>query len=153
MNANIRARWMIAAAIAAPIGLASLGCDNRGTGNGTPPPTPARTDTTAPRPADKPVAPDNTGRNAADRGTTAPTPMDQGENATDRRITADIRKAIMGETGMSTNAQNCKVITKDGVVTLRGPVETQAEKDTIESKARAVAGVTSVVNELEVKPK
>jgi len=97
--------------------------------------------------------PDNSGRNAADRGTTAPTPLDQGENATDRRITADIRKAVMGESGMSTNGQNCKIITKDGVVTLRGPVDSQAEKDAIEAKARAVAGVTSVVNELEVKTK
>jgi len=53
---------------------------------------------------------------------------------------------------MSTNAQNCKIITdKAGIVTLRGPVNSQAEKDAIAAKAQAIAGVTKVVNELEVK--
>ena len=53
---------------------------------------------------------------------------------------------------MSMNAQNCKIITdKSGIVTLRGPVASQAEKDAIEAKAKTIAGVTSVVNELEVK--
>ncbi len=93
---------------------------------------------------------DNTGRNRRDADTNAKTPMDQKENSTDIKITADIRKAILdGE--MSMNADNCKIITADGVVTLRGPVENQAEKDAIEAKAKAVAGVTRVQNELEIK--
>jgi osmotically-inducible protein OsmY len=53
---------------------------------------------------------------------------------------------------MSMNAQNCKIITdKSGVVTLRGVVDSQAEKDAIQAKAQAVAGVTRVDNQLEVK--
>ena len=52
---------------------------------------------------------------------------------------------------MSINAQNCKVICDKAVVTLRGVVNSQAEKDTIGAKAMAVAGVISVDNQLVVK--
>lgn len=98
-------------------------------------------------------AADNTGRNADNPGSKGATPQDQGESESDRRITADIRKAIMAEKGLSMNAQNCKIITQNGIVTLRGPVETDAERTLIADKARAQSGVTSVVNDLEVKAK
>jgi len=124
------------AAIALVIGLGAAGCDR------APSSSSART-TEAP-------AADNTARNARDKsdGTVAPT--DQGESESDRRITADIRKALLSMK-LSTNAQNCKVITKDGVVTLRGPVASQSEKDLIAAAAQSVTGVRSVTNELEVK--
>ena len=97
-------------------------------------------------------APDNTARNRADDSTRDKTPMDQSNASADIKITADIRRAIMDDKNMSTNAQNCKIITdKAGIVTLRGPVNSQAEKDAIAAKAQAIAGVTKVVNELEVK--
>ena len=100
----------------------------------------------------KGAQPDNTARNKADRDMQTKTPMDQSNSSADIKITADIRRAIMDDKSMSTNAQNCKIITdKAGVVTLRGPVGSQAEKDSIEAKAKAVAGVTNVINELEVK--
>ena len=72
-------------------------------------------------------------------------------SSSDVRIAADIRKAIMDESSLSTNAKNVKVIVKNGAVTLRGVVETQAEKDLIEARAKDVTGVTSVINEIEVK--
>ncbi len=77
--------------------------------------------------------------------------MDQSNATADIKITAEIRRAIMDDKSMSVNGQNCKVITEKGVVTLRGPVNSQSEKDAIATKARAVAGVSSVINELEVK--
>lgn len=95
-------------------------------------------------------AADNTGRNERDRAGSNPTPMDQGESEADRTLTADIRRAVMDLEGLSVNAKNCKIITNNGVVTLRGPVNSAAERDAIERAARAIAGVTSVVNELEV---
>ncbi len=119
--------------------LAPIACEDR-----TPPPSP---------PPPVTARPDNTAVNQKDRSGTSPTPMDQKGNAEDLRITADIRKAIMSDRQMSVNGQNCKVITMNGAVTLRGPVDSAAEKDSIETKAKAVAGVTSVTNELEVKPK
>ena len=98
-------------------------------------------------------APDNTARNKGDGSAGAKTPMDQSESPADIKITADIRRAIMGDKDMSINAQNCKIITDRGVVTLRGPVATQAEKDAIEEKAKTVSGVARVINELQIAPK
>jgi len=98
------------------------------------------------------AAPDNTARNKGDMDSSAKTPLDQSNTSVDTRITAEIRRAIMDDDAMSMNAQNCKIITDSaGIVTLRGPVESQAERSSIEAKAKAVAGVTRVVNELEVK--
>ncbi|MCC6678435.1 MAG: BON domain-containing protein [Phycisphaerales bacterium] len=106
----------------------------------------------APREGTTPTAPDNTDRNKRDRDTDAKTPPDQSEASADVKITAAIRRAIMDDKSMSVNAQNVKIMTeRSGVVTLRGPVDTQAEKDAIEAKAKAVAGVTRVDNQLEVK--
>ena len=97
--------------------------------------------------------PDNTAVNERDRGTGTLTPPDQAEGTeADRKITAEVRRAITSDSSMSINARNVKIITLNGVVTLRGPVESQAEKDAIEAKAKSVAGVTSVDNQLEVKP-
>lgn len=96
--------------------------------------------------------PDNTARNRMDRDSEAKSPIDQSNSSADIKITADIRRAIMDDKSISTNAQNCKIITdKSGVVTLRGPVDSQAEKDSIESIAKAIAGASRVVNELEIK--
>ena len=97
------------------------------------------------------AAPDNTAVNERDRDGTNPTPLDQKNNETDVRITQDIRKAVMDNKELSVNAHNAKVISMNGVVTLRGPVETTAERDTIEDIATAVAGVVRVDNQLEVK--
>ena len=105
-----------------------------------------------PAATNEPVDRTNTGVNVRDRDSTAKTPIDQNENTADIKITADIRRAIMDDKSMSVNAQNCKIITdKSGMVTLRGVVNSQAEKDMIESKAKAIAGVTKVDNQLEVK--
>lgn len=97
---------------------------------------------------------DNTARNRGDGSTDAKTPMDQSESSADIKVTAAIRRAVMADGELSTNAKNCKIITdKAGVVTLRGPVGSQVEKETVERLARAVAGVTRVDNMLEVTVK
>jgi hyperosmotically inducible periplasmic protein len=96
------------------------------------------------------VAQDNTGRNVRDRGGETKTPDDQSESEADRTITQNIRKALTADDSLSTNAKNVKIITNDGVVTLRGPVNSQKEKAEIEAKAKQVAGVKNVDNQLEV---
>jgi hyperosmotically inducible protein len=95
--------------------------------------------------------PDNTGVNARDADGKSLTVFDQSETEGDRQITAKVREMIVADDSLSTNAQNIKIITVAGVVTLRGPVETPAEKTTIESKAKSVAGVTKVNNQLDSK--
>jgi hyperosmotically inducible periplasmic protein len=96
------------------------------------------------------VAPDNTGRNVRDRDEATKTPGDQAENEMDRGITQNVRKAITEDDSLSTDAKNVKIITADGKVTLRGPVKNEKEKSDIEQKAKQVAGVKNVDNQLEI---
>jgi len=99
------------------------------------------------------AAPDNTGVNKRDRHTAAKTPIDQNENKPDVDRTADIRKRVLNRENMSVNARNVKIITADGKVTLRGPVDSQEEKDIIEGIAQEVAGKENVDNQIEVAAK
>jgi hyperosmotically inducible protein len=99
---------------------------------------------------DLPAA-DNTGRNV-DEGTPGiPNVMEQGQSGPDLEITQTIRQAIVADESLSMNAKNVKVITRNGEVALRGPVESAAEKATIHRIAEQTAGVTRVVDMLEVK--
>ena len=94
---------------------------------------------------------DNTEVNVRDRSDAVKTPIDQNENRKDIDITANIRKRVV-DTKMSVNAQNVKIITQDGKVTLRGPVKSEEEKTQIEKMAHEVAGAANVDNQLEVQP-
>ena len=94
---------------------------------------------------------DNTGRNQRDRDAKTLTPMDQAENEADRTITQQIRKAVVADDSLSTNAKNIKIITVNGVVTLRGPVKSEQEKTKVASAAQKVAGVTKVDNQIEIE--
>jgi osmotically-inducible protein OsmY len=96
------------------------------------------------------TAPDNTGRNVRDRSGDTLTPGDQSENRADLTLTQRIRRELMADKSLSTDAKNVKVITINGVVTLRGPVNTVKEKSTIEAKAQSIAGTTNVDSQLEV---
>lgn len=96
-------------------------------------------------------APDNTGRNVRDRGDTL-TAGDQGESSADRTVTQKIRQAVVADDSLSTTAQNVKIITVDGAVTLRGPVKSEDEKKKIAAMAQQVAGAGKVQNHLEVAP-
>ena len=94
---------------------------------------------------------DNTGRNKRDADGTTLTPMDQGGSEADRTITQQIRKAVIDHDQLSTNAKNVKIITNNGVVTLRGPVKNEQEKSTIASVAQKTGGVKRVDNQLEIE--
>lgn len=94
---------------------------------------------------------DNTGRNVRDREEGSVTPLDQGSSEADRDITARIRREIVANDALSTNAQNAKIVTRDGVVTLRGPVKTPEERDAIAAVAQRTPGVKRVDNQLEVE--
>jgi hyperosmotically inducible periplasmic protein len=94
---------------------------------------------------------DNTGRNERDRNDQTLTPLDQGNSPADIRTTASIRKEIGAAANMSVNARNVKIITKDGKVTLRGPVNSAEEKRLIGEIANRIARAANVNNQLEVK--
>jgi hyperosmotically inducible periplasmic protein len=99
---------------------------------------------------DRPDA-DDSGRNVRDRDPGTLTPEDQGGSAADRAITQRIRKAVVADDGLSMNAKNVKIITVDGVVTLRGPVKTAFEKTRIASVSAEADGVKRVDNLIDVE--
>jgi osmotically-inducible protein OsmY len=121
------------------VALALAGCNE-----GKTTATPSTTDNGA-------VKRDNTEVNARDRDGDVKTPIDQNENQKDIDITANIRKRIV-DTKMSVNTQNVKIITQNGKVTWRGPVQSEEEKAQIEKLAHEAAGAANVDNQLEVQP-
>jgi osmotically-inducible protein OsmY len=98
------------------------------------------------------VAPDNTGVNERDSSSDAVTPMDQGNGEIDLDLTQRIRSHVVSDDTLSFTAKNVKIISANGHVTLRGPVNSEAEKTTIGKVALDAAGAGHVTNDLEVKP-
>ena len=94
---------------------------------------------------------ENTGRNARDSGSATLTPEDQKETRGDINLTAAIRRTFVRNKSLSLDAQNAKIITRNGVVTLRGPVENPAEKAKLQNIAQKTRGVKQVDNQLETK--
>jgi osmotically-inducible protein OsmY len=99
---------------------------------------------------DAPAA-DNTAKNERDRSGETLTPGDQSNSPEDLKITTAIRRAIVAEKSLSITAKNVKIITAEGMVTLRGPVNSAEEKSTIAKLARSAAGEAKIDNQLEVK--
>jgi hyperosmotically inducible protein len=97
------------------------------------------------------VAADNTRRNVRDRDGRNLTPLDQGTSEADLDMTRRIRKEILDQQNLSLNARNIKVITLNGRVTLRGPVNDAAEKRSMEEIVQRIAPTATVDNQLEVK--
>jgi hyperosmotically inducible periplasmic protein len=95
---------------------------------------------------------DNTKVNTRDRATGAVTADQQKENANDRDLTQKIRRALMQDKSLSSYAHNVKVIARGGQVTLKGPVRSGQEKQTVEAKAIEVAGAGHVTNEISIAP-
>jgi hyperosmotically inducible protein len=106
----------------------------------------------AQEPTSQPTAPDNTKVNERDRSQNEPTADQQKDNRSDRDITQQIRQSIMKDKSLSTYAHNIKIVTKDGQVTLKGPVQSEDEKKAIEAKAAEVARDGKVTSELNIKP-
>jgi hypothetical protein len=74
------------------------------------------------------MVPDNTGGNVRDRSGETPTPGDHSESTADRTLTQGIRQAVAADESLSTAAKNITIITRNGVVTLWGPVNSLQEK-------------------------
>lgn len=96
-------------------------------------------------------APDNSKINQRDRNPDQPTADQQKSNKSDREVTRAIRRALVKDKTLSSYAHNIKVISENGVVTLKGPVRTQEEKQLVEAKAaEVVGGPGKIHSELEV---
>jgi hypothetical protein len=102
---------------------------------GTPTPPPSETAAPAKAPSgDEPMASPTTGA----------------KSETDRELTSAVRKVIDEDPSLSPAARTITIAAADGVVTLQGKVPTEAEKQAIEDRVKAVPGVRNVDNQLEV---
>jgi hyperosmotically inducible periplasmic protein len=98
------------------------------------------------------AAPDNSATNKRDRSATEATADQQKNDQSDVDLTARIRRSIVADKSLSTNAHNVKIIAQKGMVTLKGPVRSESEKRLVEHAATAAAGVSHVKSELEIAP-
>jgi hyperosmotically inducible protein len=136
---------VLAAGCLVPLGLLLAGCNRNDS-------TPETTTTPAVAATDTNSSVDNSKINERDRGDMTLTPGDQGNSDADRQITRRVRQTLVsGTNDYSMIAKNVKIITANGKVTLRGPVNTQEEKTGIETIAKSVAGDGNVDDQLEVK--
>lgn len=72
----------------------------------------------------------------------------------DLELMARVRRAIVKDKSLSITAHNVHIAAKDGVVTLTGPVRSDAEKTAVGAKAAEVAGgADKIKNEVEVSPR
>ena len=95
---------------------------------------------------DQNTKPDNSAQNKHQ----AQTAQSQSSAASDRELTAKVRKAIIADKDLSTYAHNIKIITQNGAVTLKGPVKSDQEKQKIESDVAGVVSRDSIVDQLTV---
>ncbi len=90
---------------------------------------------------------DNTQVNKRDQKAGAVTADQQKMNAADQNLTRTIRRSIIADKSLSTYAHNIKIITQDGVVTLKGPVWSNAEKEAVVAKAVTATGSSDKVSD------
>ena len=96
---------------------------------------------------------DNTKMNKRE-GTAKPlTAEQQMENKSDLELTRKIRKSLSDDKSLSTYAKNVKIISRNGKVTLKGPVNSEEEKSKIDGFAKAAAGEANISNEIEIVKK
>lgn len=75
---------------------------------------------------------------------------DQAMNTSDMEITRKIRQQIMENKTMSLGAQNVKIISQNGKVTIKGKVATAGEKTLVGEMAENIVGATNVINETSI---
>jgi osmotically-inducible protein OsmY len=93
---------------------------------------------------------ENTRQNVRDKDNTTLTPQNQKQDKRDINITAHIRKAVHKDKSLSVDAHNAKIITRNRIVTLRGPVKTEAESLKLQDISTKTHGVVQVDNQLEI---
>ena len=90
--------------------------------------------------------------NTRDRNASEATADQQKANATDQELTRNIRRSIMADKSLSSYAHNVKIISQNGLVTLKGRVKSDVEKNSVVAKAIEVVGsADKVTDEVSVK--
>jgi hyperosmotically inducible periplasmic protein len=99
----------------------------------------------------KNIEPDNTKVNTRDRNKNERTADQAKNNLSDRELMQKIRQTVIADKSLSTYAHNIKIIAEHGKVTLKGPVQSDAERNNIKSKAAEIAGEDNVYDEMSIK--
>lgn len=94
--------------------------------------------------------PDNSKMNERDQDANALNAQDQGNSKGDIELTQKIRQAVVKRKSFSTNAKNIKIISLNGMVTLKGPVKSSLEKKEIEKIATQIAGNSKVTSRIDI---
>ena len=76
----------------------------------------------------------------------------QSSHTSDRELTAKVRRTLIHDKNLSTYGHNVKIITRDGAVTLKGPVHSTEEKQAIVADAAGVVGQDKITDQLSIKP-
>ena len=79
--------------------------------------------------------------------------LEDGQNGrphSDQEIVARLMAELRDEPWAEVS--HIRPVSQDGIVTLHGEVESEAERDAVEVAARGVAGVRAVVNRLDIRP-
>jgi hyperosmotically inducible protein len=100
----------------------------------------------------KVIEPSNSANNQRHDRPGEPTADHQSNEQSDLDLTAKIRRSIVSDKSLSVNAHNVKIVAQNGQVTLKGPVQSEAEKKAIEQRASSIAGQPNVKNEIDVQP-
>jgi len=95
---------------------------------------------------------DNTRVNSRDQLSYEMTADQQSMDKKDEDLIRRIRREIVRDKSFSTYAHNVKIISSGGVVTLKGPVRTQEERQKIITKAQNFAGAANIIDEMDVVP-
>jgi hypothetical protein len=80
----------------------------------------------------------------------APVEVSARPNSTDSNISQRIRASVRKNKSLSPFARGVEVATQGGKVTLRGFVQSESEKNRLQSEAVAVVGNSNVSNQLEI---
>lgn len=99
---------------------------------------------------DRQVPPPKTPHSTTNHDVGNVTPVDQSSSDADLTITQAIRRQVMDQNDLSTNAKNVKIISREGVVILKGEVNSQNEKNIIEQIANQTQGVRRLDNQIQV---
>lgn len=93
---------------------------------------------------------DSSGRNARDANDYRKTADDQSFSGDETELLGQIRREIVANDTLSVNGKNVKIIIESGTVTLRGPVQSNDERNWIEEVTARAAPGYKVTNQIEI---
>lgn len=69
----------------------------------------------------------------------------------DKNLSERVRSALQSDPAFSANAENVRVTAQNGKIILRGTVNSEAEKQNIEAKAKQIVGANRLESQLQVR--